>query len=183
MRYVFVVDVFLEKEMAQRWTRVDRAPIFSFLKSLLCCNSGKIATSGKEQTNKQNTSRIFWFFVVMWLEYWSNWILLSYGCINVGVGVSQLLWQGFSKWCHFNPTMKQKIWRITGCMKRVPKYPKLTLTTIAFRKLEHAIGKNWPFGQENLFRPKAPQNGLFWWTRIWVTWLWKALDAKPLTPD
>ena len=34
----------------------------------------------------------------------------------------------------------------------VPKY--LTLTTIAFRKFEHALGKNWPFGQENLFCPK-----------------------------
>ena len=25
---------------------------------------------------------------------------------------------------------------------------------------------------------KTPPNRLFWWTRIWVTWLWKALDAK-----
>ena len=29
---------------------------------------------------------------------------------------------------------------------------------------------------------KTPQNGLFWWTQIWVTELWKALDAKRLTP-
>ena len=65
----------------------------------------------------------------------------------------------------------------------VPKYPKWTLTTIVFRKLEHTLGKNWPVGPENLFRPKkTPQNGLFWWAQIWVTELWKAMDAKRLTP-
>ena len=29
---------------------------------------------------------------------------------------------------------------------------------------------------------KTPHVCLFWWTRIWITWLWKDLDAKPLTP-
>ena len=29
---------------------------------------------------------------------------------------------------------------------------------------------------------KNPQNRLFWWTRIWVTWPWKDLDAKQLRP-
>ena len=28
---------------------------------------------------------------------------------------------------------------------------------------------------------KTPYFRLFWWTRIWVTWLWKDLNAKPLT--
>ena len=32
------------------------------------------------------------------------------------------------------------------------------------------------------FVQKTPQNRLFWCARIWVTWLWKDLDAKPLTP-
>ena len=29
---------------------------------------------------------------------------------------------------------------------------------------------------------KIPQSGLFLCARIWVTWLWKALDAEPVTP-
>ena len=29
---------------------------------------------------------------------------------------------------------------------------------------------------------ETPHFCLFWWTRIWVTWLWKDLDAKRLTP-
>ena len=32
------------------------------------------------------------------------------------------------------------------------------------------------------FVQKAPQNWIFWWTRIWVTWFWKDLYAKLLTP-
>ena len=32
------------------------------------------------------------------------------------------------------------------------------------------------------FVQKTPQIWLFWCARIWVTWIWKALDAKPLTP-
>ena len=47
----------------------------------------------------------------------------------------------------------------------------------------HALGKMWQFSQEKRFREKnSPQSGLLWWTRIWVTWLLKTLDAKPLTP-
>ena len=45
------------------------------------------------------------------------------------------------------------------------------------------IGNNWPFGQENRFcAKKTPHFHLFWWIQTWVTWLWKDLDAKPLTP-
>ena len=29
---------------------------------------------------------------------------------------------------------------------------------------------------------KTPHFRLFWWAQIWVTWLWKDLDAKRLTP-
>ena len=36
--------------------------------------------------------------------------------------------------------------------------------------------ENWSFAK------KTPQNCLFWCTRIWVAWLWKALDGKRLTP-
>ena len=36
----------------------------------------------------------------------------------------------------------------------VTKHLKWTLTTLSFSKSEHAVGKNWPFSQENLFRPK-----------------------------
>ena len=44
------------------------------------------------------------------------------------------------------------------------------------------IGNNWPFGQENRFCAQKHLNiRLFWWTRIWVTWLWRDLDAKRLT--
>ena len=31
------------------------------------------------------------------------------------------------------------------------------------------------------FVQKYPQKWLFWCARIWVTWLWKDLDARPLT--
>ena len=47
-----------------------------------------------------------------------------------------------------------KIWLVTGCTYKVPNYPKLTLTTIAFRKCWHALGTNWPFCHENWFRKK-----------------------------
>ena len=30
---------------------------------------------------------------------------------------------------------------------------------------------------------KTPHFRLFWWTRTWVTWLWKDLNTKQLTPD
>ena len=44
------------------------------------------------------------------------------------------------------------------------------------------LGKNWRFLQENrCCAKKTPQNRRFWCARIWVTWLWKALDAKRLT--
>ena len=47
----------------------------------------------------------------------------------------------------------------------------------------YAVGNNWPFGQENRFcAKKTPQNRPCWWTRIWVTWLGKALDGERLTP-
>ena len=37
--------------------------------------------------------------------------------------------------------MSQKIWRVTGCTKRVPKNPKLTLTTCFRQKLTISPGK------------------------------------------
>ena len=45
------------------------------------------------------------------------------------------------------------------------------------------MGNNWPFHQENLFcAKKTPQKPLLLCAWIWFTWLWKDLDAKPLTP-
>ena len=42
-------------------------------------------------------------------------------------------------------------------------------------KCLNALGESWPIEKKN------PQNGASCaWS--WVTWLWKALDAKPLTP-
>ena len=38
----------------------------------------------------------------------------------------------------------------------------------------------WP--GKSILCKKTPHFRLFWWTRIWVTWLWKDLDAKRLTP-
>ena len=39
----------------------------------------------------------------------------------------------------------------------------------------------WP--EKSIFcAKKTPHFRLFWWTRIWVNWLWKDLDAKRLTP-
>ena len=79
--------------------------------------------------------------------------------------------------------MLQKIGRITGCTQRVPRYAKLTAGTIAFRICMVWIGNNWLFGQENPFcAKKTPVRRLFLCARIGVTWLWKDLDAKPLTP-
>ena len=52
---------------------------------------------------------------------------------------------------------------------------EMNLTTIAFRKLEHALGKNCPFGHENLFRPKntsrwpiVHESGLPDFGRLWT---------------
>ena len=38
----------------------------------------------------------------------------------------------------------------------------------------------WP--GKSILCKKTPHFHLFWWTQIWVTWLWKDLDAKRLTP-
>ena len=38
----------------------------------------------------------------------------------------------------------------------------------------------WP--GKSILCQKIPHFRLFWWTQIWVTWLWKDLDAKRLTP-
>ena len=53
---------------------------------------------------------------------------------------------------------------------RVPRYTKWTVRLIAFRI---CYGQKLTVGQENR---------LFLCARIWVTSLWKALDAKQLTP-
>ena len=37
----------------------------------------------------------------------------------------------------------------------------------------------WP--GKSILCQKTPHFRLFWWTRIWVAWLWKDLDAKRLT--
>ena len=55
-----------------------------------------------------------------------------------------------------------KIWRLVGCSKSV----------------WHAIGKSWPFGQENLFCPKKTEKHWKSWTFFRIGWLWRVLEAK-----
>ena len=52
---------------------------------------------------------------------------------------------------------------------------------IAFWKCQHDLGESRPIGPENyLIEEETPQNGL---AQVWITGLWKELNAKPLTPD
>ena len=63
---------------------------------------------------------------------------------------------------------------------------------MVFGVVDYLGGQNWKIVLEDTcFRQdvtvwagksNSPINGLFWWTRIWVTWLWQVLDSKRLTP-
>ena len=80
--------------------------------------------------------------------------------------------QPFSYYCQFILTMLRKIWQVTGCTKRVPRYTKLTVRPIAFGICVTCYRQNWPFGQENwFFEKKTPQNrksGLTDFGRPWT---------------
>ena len=55
--------------------------------------------------------------------------------------------------------------------------------TVAFRICKVWKGNNWRFGRENRFcAKKTPLKRLFLCARFGVTWLWKDLEAKRLTP-
>ena len=72
--------------------------------------------------------------------------------------------------------------KLTGCTERVPIYTKLTIRPIAFRICVTCYRQKltvWP--GKSISCKKTPQNWLFWWTQIWITLLWKALDTKWLT--
>ena len=49
-----------------------------------------------------------------------------------------VIWRSVTLSLHMRSTVLAKMWRLVGCSKSV----------------WHAIGKSWPFGQENLFSPK-----------------------------
>ena len=118
------------------------------------------------------------------LQYWNLQSLQSYRAEPCMLP-QNCRRRGFSSYCQLIPKMLQKIWRITGCTQRVPRYTKLTVKTKAFRICMVCYWQHltvWP-GKAILCNNKiTPQNRLFWWTEIWVAWLWKDLDAKRLTP-
>ena len=55
--------------------------------------------------------------------------------------------QGVSKKC-----------QVTECTEGGPNYLKLILGGKAFRKWKHALGENWPFGQESWFSVEKYRN-------------------------
>ena len=75
-----------------------------------------------------------------------------------------------------------KIWRITGCSKSSLQYSILKLRGIAFRICITWVGQMLTVLPVKLFfYKKSPKYGLFRATRFWLSWLWKELEAEPVT--
>ena len=100
---------------------------------------------------------------------------LTTNTVNLSIGLNCLL-------CSTSTFQFHRQGLLSLCTERVPIYTKLTIRPIAFRIYVTCYRQKltvWP--GKSISCKKTPQNWLFWWTQIWITLLWKALDTKWLT--